>query len=240
VKTQTVEYSSGKVRSVGYLTWDETQEGPRPGVIVFPEAFGLNGHARVRVDRLARLGYVALGADILGEGAIYNDMARLGPAIGALYNDRAEWRARVRGAYDALMGQSMVDRNKTAAIGFCFGGTCCVELARTGVPLSAISTFHSGLVAELPEDAGKIRARILVCHGDKDPLVKREHIDAFMTEMRRDNVDWQFNYYGVAAHSFTDETAGERGNPAFAYSKLSEDRSWAAMRHLFEEVFATS
>jgi dienelactone hydrolase len=237
MKTQTVEYKCGKVSARGYLTWDESLRGPRPGVVVFPEAFGLNEHARERADRLARLGYVALGADILGEGAILNDTAQLGPAIGALYNDRVELRARLQAGFQMLLAQPDVDRKRTAAIGFCFGGTCAVELARSGAELAAIATFHAGLMPELPEDAGRIRAKVLVCHGDKDPLVKREAIDAFMADMRRDKVDWQFVYYGVAAHSFTDPTADQRGSPAFAYSKVTEDRSWAAMRHLFDEVF---
>jgi dienelactone hydrolase len=238
MKTQTVEYKCGKVTARGYLTFDESLKGPRPGVVVFPEAFGLNDHARERADRLAKLGYVALGADILGDGAILTDMAQLGPAIGGLYNDRAELRARLQAGLQMLLSQPNVDAKRTAAIGFCFGGTCAVELARTGADLAAIATFHAGLLPELPGDEGKIRSKVLVCHGDQDPLLKREVIDAFMAEMRRDKIDWQFVYYGIAAHSFTDPTADQRGSPMFAYSKLTEERSWAAMRHLFDEVFA--
>jgi dienelactone hydrolase len=185
VKTQELVYTAGKVRAVGYLAWDETLKDRRPGVVVFPEAFGLNDHARERADRLARLGYVALAADVNGDGAVYHDMAQLRPVIGGLYGDRAEWRARARAA----------------------------------------------------EDEGRLHAKVLVCHGDKDPIVTKEGIDTFLAELRRDNVDWQFTYHGKAAHSFTDPTADQRNSPAFAYSKLAEDRSWAAMRHLFEEVF---
>jgi dienelactone hydrolase len=237
VKTQELVYTAGKVRAVGYLAWDETLKDRRPGVVVFPEAFGLNDHARERADRLARLGYVALAADVNGDGAVYHDMAQLRPVIGGLYGDRAEWRARARAALDALVGQSQVDSKRLAAIGFCFGGTTAIELARTGAPLGAITTFHAGLNAGLPEDEGRLHAKVLVCHGDKDPIVTKEGIDTFLAELRRDNVDWQFTYHGKAAHSFTDPTADQRNSPAFAYSKLAEDRSWAAMRHLFEEVF---
>jgi dienelactone hydrolase len=238
VKTQELVYTAGKVRAVGYLAWDEKLKDRRPGVVVFPEAFGLNDHARERADRLAQLGYVALAADTNGEGAVYNDMAQLRPVIGGLYNDRVEWRSRARAALDALASQPQVDSKRLAAIGFCFGGTTALELARTGAPLTAITAFHAGLQAGLPEDQGRIRAKVLVCHGDKDPLMNKEVIDAVMTELRRDNVDWQFIYYGQAAHSFTDPTADQRNAPAFAYSKLAEERSWAAMRHLFEEAFA--
>src|SRR5208282_6607538 len=139
-----LDYTNGKTKFVGHLVWDETKTGRRPGVLVFPEAFGLNDHARQRAERLAQLGFVALAVDPHGEAALFNDMASLGPAIRALYADRAEWRSRARAAFDALIAQPAVDGGKTAAIGFCFGGTTCLELARSGAPLAAIATFHAG------------------------------------------------------------------------------------------------
>jgi dienelactone hydrolase len=217
--------------------WDETKTGRRPGVVVFPEAFGLNDHARQRAERLASLGFVALAADPHGEGAVLKDMAALGPVIGALYADRAEWRSRARAAFDALVALPNVDASRIAAIGFCFGGTTCLELARSGAALAAIATFHAGLLPELAEDAGRIRAKVLVCHGAEDPLMKKETIDTVMTEFRRDKIDWQFIYYGNAAHSFTDPEADLRKVPGFAYNKVAEDRSWAAMRQLFDDAF---
>jgi dienelactone hydrolase len=109
---------------------------------------------------------------------------------------------------------------------------------RSGAPLAAVATFHSGLLPELPEDAGRVRARLLVCHGAEDPLVKNEAIDALMAELRRDKVDWQFIHYGNAAHSFTDPEADQRKMPGMAYDMRAEARSWTAMRHLFDEAFA--
>lgn len=237
MKTQKLEYTNGTKKFIGQLVWDETKSGKRPGVVVFPEAFGLNDHARIHAERLAQLGYVALAADPHGDGAVINDMAVLGPAMQALFTDRAEWRSRARAALDALVAQPQVDAGKTAAIGFCFGGTTCFELARSGAPLAAIATFHAGLLPGLPEDAGRMRAKVLVCHGAEDPLVKKEAIEAVMAELRRDKVDWQFGYYGSAAHSFTDPDADKRNTPGFGYNKQAEDRSWAAMRHLFDEAF---
>ena len=239
MKSTSIEYTNGKQTFIGYLTWDETQTGKRPGVVVFPEAFGLNAHARERADRLAKLGYVALGADFHGDGKVFNDLAALRPSMQALYGDRAEWRSRAQAALDTLVAQPQVDGNRTAAIGFCFGGTTALELARSGAPLSAITTFHAGLLPGLPEDAGRIRAKVLICHGAEDPLVQKETIDAVMNEFRRDKTDWQFIYYGNTFHSFTEPEADKRsGNvPTFAYSKKAEERSWAAMRHLFEESF---
>lgn len=237
MQTKKLDYTDGKTNFVGHLAWDETQTGRRPGVVVFPEAFGLNDHARQRAERLAQLGYVALAADPHGEATLLNDMARLGPAIKALYADRAEWRSRARSALDALIAQPTVDGSKTAAIGFCFGGATCLELARGGAALVAVATFHAGLLQELPEDAGQIRAKLLICHGAEDPLMKQETVDTVMAEFRRDKVDWQFIYYGNAAHSFTDPAADLRNAPGFAYNKVAEERSWAAMRQLFDEAF---
>jgi dienelactone hydrolase len=237
VKRMNVEYTDGKTKFVGQLVWDERQSGKRPGIVVFPEAFGLNDHARQRAERLAQLGYVALAADPHGEGAVFDDLATVMPKLQILYADRATWRARARAALDALVKQPQVDESKTAAIGFCFGGTTCFELGRTGAQLSAIATFHAGLLAELPEDAGRMRAKVLVCHGADDPLVQGEAVNAVMGELRRDKVDWQFNYFGNAVHSFTDPEADKRNVPGVAYNKQAEERSWAAMCHFFGEAF---
>jgi dienelactone hydrolase len=238
MRTQKIEYTNGKTKFIGHLVWDDTRSGRLPGIVVFPEAFGLNDHARQKAERLAQLGYVALAADPHGEGAVYSDMATLGPKMQALYADRAEWRSRARAALNALVAQPQVDSGRTAAIGFCFGGTTCFELARDGAPLSAIATFHAGLVPGLPEDAGRIHAKVLVCHGAEDPLVKKEVIDAVMAELRRDKVDWQFIYHGNTGHSFTDREADKRNMPGFGYNGAAEERSWAAMRCVFDEAFA--
>jgi dienelactone hydrolase len=238
MKTQKLEYTSGATRLLGELFWDAARTDRRPGVLVFPEAFGLNDHARERARRLADLGFVALAADLHGEGRVYPDLASLRPAITALYEDRVKWRGIARAARDALVAQPQVDADRIAAIGFCFGGATCFELARTGAPVSAIVTFHAGLTTELPGDAGRIRAKVLVCHGAEDPIAKKEAIDAVVAELRRDKVDWQLVHYGNAAHSFTEPAADARGMPGFAYNATVTSRSWKLMRDLFEEAFA--
>jgi dienelactone hydrolase len=240
MKTQQLKYSNGKKNFIGHLAWNEAQQGARPGIIVFPEAFGLGEHARERANRLAQAGYVALAADLHGDGVVHKDLAAVGPAIQALYGNRDDWRSMATAALDALLAQPNVDRNRIGAIGFCFGGTTCLELVRTGAAVGAIATFHAGLNVGLPEDAGRIRAKVLVNHGAEDPLVKPEAIDAFMAEMRRDKVDWQLVYHGNTVHSFTEPAADSRGAlQSFAYSKNAEARSWAAMRNLFDETFGS-
>lgn len=232
-----IEYTDGNTRFIGELHCDESRDGKRPGVIVFPEAFGLGDHARERARRLAELGYVALAADLLGDGALHPDIASVAPAMQALFADRAMWRGRARAALDTLLAQPQVDAARVAAIGFCFGGATALELARSGAPLAAIATFHAGLMAELPGDAGHNRAGVLICHGADDPLVKREIIDGVMAEFRRDRVDWQFIHYGNAAHSFTEPAAAQRDIPGLAYEERADRRSWRAMCALFDELF---
>lgn len=238
MKNREIRYTDGRTQFAGEFHWDDGRSGTRPGVVVFPEAFGLNDHARERARRLAALGYAALAADLHGDARLIDDMEKLRPRMEGLFGDRAGWRALARAALDTLVAQPEVDGDRLAAIGFCFGGTTSLELARSGAPLAATVTFHAGLLPELPEDAGKIRGRVLVCHGAEDPLVQKEAIDAVMGEWRRDGVDWQFTFYGKAAHSFTDPEADARGMPGLAYEPLTESRSWTAMRNLFDEVFS--
>jgi len=238
MKQQTLEYGAGPRKFIGRLIWDETLGAPRPGVLVFPEAFGLNEHAIERAECLARLGYVALAADPHGDGKVFDDLPSVRPAILALYGDRALWRARAQAAFDALAAQPQVDRSRIAAIGFCFGGSTCLELARSGAPLVAITTFHAGVMPEQEGDAGRIRGRVLICHGAEDPVVQKEALDAVIGELRRDGVDWQLHSYGGAAHSFTDPAADARNAPGFGYHAQADRRSWAAMCALFEEAFA--
>jgi dienelactone hydrolase len=238
LKTQKLPYSDGKSTYIGYLAIDEQVSGRRPGVVVFPDAFGLADHARQRAERLALLGYAALAADMNGDGRVTDDMATVGPSIRSLYADRAEWRRRARAALSALLAQPQVDSQRVAAIGFCFGGTTALELARSGAALAAIATFHAGLLPEMAEDAGCIRARVLICNGAEDPLVTKEAIEAVVAELRRDKIDWQFVQYGNAVHGFTDPEAHRRNRAELAYEPRAEARSWAAMCRLLEEAFS--
>jgi len=237
MQSKQVEYSYGRTKLIGEYFRDEQAGGKRPGVVVFAEAFGLNDHAREHARKLVDLGYVAFCADMNGNGTVYTDMAQLGPVMQGLFADRAEWRGRARAALETLTAQAGVDTQRLAAIGFCFGGTTALELARSGAPLGAVATFHAGLIAGLPEDAGRVRARVLICHGAEDPLVKKDVLDAVMQEFRRDRTDWQVVFYGNTVHSFTNRTRTDGSNPALAYNAPVAARSWAAMKHLFEESF---
>jgi len=211
--------------------------GPRPGVLVFPEIFGLNDHATGRARRLAEMGYAALACDLHGDRAILAELSQAQKVSSAMRENPLRNRARATPALAAFTARPEVDSNKIAAIGFCFGGTMALELARGGADLRAIVGFHSGLATVRPQDAANIKGRVLVCIGADDPGIPPEQRAAFEAEMRAASVPWEMHLYGNTVHSFTNPEAGKLGRPAMARYDARADRvSWAAMAALFDEV----
>lgn len=238
MKTETVEYRDGDVTLRGYVAFDDQKAGKRPGVLVMPEAFGLGPQAKNRAEMLAALGYVALAGDPYGDGLVLADLQEAVKRATALFADPAKTRQRARAALDKLASLPQVDPNRLAAIGYCMGGTFSLELARDGTPLKGVVSFHGGLATQRPGAAGQVKARILVCTGADDPFVPAAQVNAFEEEMTKSGADWQVVSYGGTVHSFTNPEAGKIGNPALAYNKLSDERSWKAMKSFFEEIFA--
>ena len=211
--------------------------GRRPGVLVFPEAFGLGDHALGRAERLAGMGYVALACDLHGDGLLVDDLATAIELLQPMYADPAKTRARAAAGLAALCARPEVDPSRIAAIGFCFGGTMALELARSGAAIQAVVGFHSGLRTVAPAAAGAIAARILVCIGADDPFIPPEQRADFEAEMRAADADWQMHLYGGTVHSFTNRAAAKVGKPdAVRYDALADARSWAAMEALFGET----
>lgn len=237
MNTETLTYEADGLHMVSRLYYDGRGEA-RPGVLVFPEAFGLGEHAKSRAERLAGLGYVALACDLHGEGRVFSDLGEVMPLIEALRADPLRTRARASAALDALKGRAEVDASKVAAIGFCFGGTMALELARGGAEVAGVVGFHSGLATARPEDAKNVRGKVLVCIGADDPAIPLEQRQAFEQEMRDGQVDWQMNLYGGVVHSFTNPEAGRLGRPETArYDARADARSWAEMLAFFGEIF---
>lgn len=230
-----IEYTHDGTRLVGHLVVDDDRDGRRPAVLVAHDAGGLDDHARRTAGRLAELGYVALALDYYGSGE------RLAPEqVSARFGELAGDVPRIRGlaqaGLDVLVASEYADPSRVAAIGYCFGGTLCLELARSGARLSAVVGFHSGLSTARPEDAGSITGKVLVCIGADDPIIPPEQRLAFEDEMRAGGVDWQMHLYGGAVHSFTNPAA-DGSNPAIRYDQRADERSWRAMQDLFAEVF---
>jgi dienelactone hydrolase len=214
--------------------------GSAPGVLVFPEAFGLSDHAMHKAERLAQeLGYVALACDLWGERGQLTSMDQVMAGLGALSADVPGLRARVTEPMKALAAQSGVDGSRIAAIGYCFGGTMAFELA-TCSDIKAAVGVHSGLqVPSLERDAGKITAKIMALLGADDPGIGPEARAAFTGHLTAAKVDWQMTLYGGVVHSFTNPKADAMGAPGFLrYDARADKRSWAQTAALLEEAFA--
>jgi dienelactone hydrolase len=218
----------------------EPRSGTRAGVLVYPEAYGLNQHALERAERLASLGYVALACDLHGGARVVEDLGQSIKMLDPLYADPSKTRARAIGGFKSLAARPKVDSARIGTIGFCFGGTMSLELARSGADIKAVVGFHSGLGTVAPKtDAKAIQARILVCIGGDDPFIPLEQRAAFESEMRDAGVDWQINVYGNTVHSFTNPTAANAKRPnAVRYSEEADRRSWKAMQNFLEEAIA--
>lgn len=237
VQTKLVEYKLGDTTMEGYLAWDDAIKGKRPGVLVVHAWMGLDDNAKKRADMLAGLGYVAFAADVYGKGVRPASVDEAGKLAGQLKKDRKLLRERVNAGFAELLKQPNVDAARTAAIGFCFGGTTVLELARSGTKLGGVVTFHGGLDSPAPADAKNIKSKILVLHGAADPYEQPADFTAFQKELSDAKVDWQLISYGGAVHCFTDQTAGTDPSKGCAYDPVADARSWAAMRAFFEEIF---
>lgn len=237
MQTATVDYRDGAVALRGYMAWDETQTGRRPGVLVMPGGFGLGRDAKGRAEMLARMGYVALAADIYGDGLEFDDLKEVMKRVTELRADTVGFRRRARVALDRLAALPQVDPACLAAIGYCLGGTFVLELARDGAPLLGVVTFHGGLETKAPAALGAVKAKLLVLTGADDPTVPLAHVNAFAEEMTRAGADWQIVTYSGTKHGFTYAEAAKRGIDWIEYKKSTDERSWAAMRAFFAEIF---
>jgi dienelactone hydrolase len=235
---QELRYEADGLEMVGSLH-RPAGGGSAPGVLVFPEAFGLGDHAIEVAERIAHeLGYAALACDLHGGRRILG-MTEVGEALGPLRTDPARVRGRVGGALQALLEEAGVDAARVAAIGFCFGGTLAFELALSGADLKAAIGFHSGLQVTSPQDAHRIRGKVMALLGAEDPGIPAEQREAFQRMLTAAGVDWQMTLYGGVVHSFTNREADRMGRPEFArYDARADRRAWVQMAELLEEVFS--
>jgi dienelactone hydrolase len=239
IKTNVLTYEADGVRMMGYLAIDDARAGARPAILIAPEAPGLDDYNRERCRRLAELGLVALALDFNGEGYVFTDRDRMMASVQAFMAEPLRVRARAEAALAALRSQSGVDASRMAAIGYCFGGTIALELARGGADIKAVVAFHAGLSTARPQDAKNIRAKILVCNGADDPIVPADQRRAFEQEMTAGQVDWRLYLHGGVGHAFTRRGSEALGLPGFGYNKLADERSWRAMWELFSETLGT-
>ncbi len=233
----TVEYKDKDTVLQGYFAVPKDVGTTTPGVLVIPDWMGVSAHYLRIADRLAAMGYVALVADMYGKG-VRPKNGEEAAALAAKYKaDRKLMRERGQAALDELKKDPHVDPGRVAAIGYCFGGTGVLELARSGAPLAGVVSFHGGLATPNPADARNIEGSVLVLHGADDPFVPPTEVAAFQEEMRKAKKDWQMHIYGNAVHAFTVPSAGNDPSKGVAYNAKADTRSWEAMKMFFNEIF---
>ena len=237
IKTDDILYTDGPVNLNGFAAYEDGRSDKRPGVLVVHEAWGLGEHVIQRAKMLADLGYVAFAADMFGDRRQVTKREEAMALIGDLRAHPPKLRARVRAALTALAAMPQVDSSRLGAIGFCFGGTAVLELARDSADVAGVVSFHGGLETQMPAVAGEVKARILVCNGADDPMIPPKQVEAFEDEMKKASAKYRVINYPGAVHGFTNPKADGSIAPGILYNKNADGQSWTAMRAFFEEVF---
>lgn len=237
IHTETIDYQLGGTTLEGLLAYDDSWQGKRPGILIVHQWQGITAYEEMRAKMLARMGYVAFCADVYGKGIRPKTVQEAGAQAGKLKSDRALLRARVNAGLDELKRNPYVDPNRLAAIGYCFGGTAAIELARSGAKLNGVVSFHGGLDSPNPAVGKNIKCKLLILAGADDPFEKPEDLAAFEKEMRDSKVDWQIVFYGGAVHAFTQSDVDKLNLPGAKYNERADKRSWQAMKDFFAEMF---
>jgi len=232
----TLEYSAGDTLCKGIYFTPKDADGPLPIVLVCHAWDGLNQEVRDKASKLAEAGYIAFAIDVLGNGKIMTDFADLMPTLTPFFADRGMLLQRMQAALTAAKTIPGADLSRIGAMGYCFGGTAVLDLARAGGDdLKGVVSFHGGLEGNTLDNPKKLNVKLLVLHGEDDPLVPPEQVAAFKAEMTAKQADWQLHAYSHTVHAFTRPDAND---PAFGavYNPVADRRSWQAMLNFFEEV----
>ena len=240
IVSEKVEYKEGANTLEGFIVYDSAKaSGAKklPGLVIVHDWMGIGDYVKMRADQLAGLGYVAFVADIYGQGVHPKD-AKEAASLAGKYKegDRKVLRKRAEAAFNELKNHKNVDAANISAMGYCFGGTTVLEMARMGLPLKGVLSFHGGLQSANTADAKNIKAKLLIMHGAIDPYVKVDEVLAFQKEMNEANVDYQFIVYSSAVHAFTEKHAGSDIKTGAAYNEIADKRSFAAMKTFLTEL----
>lgn len=236
MSTTPLRYSADGQSFCGQLACPDVP-GKVPGILIFAEAPGVGPHVIRRAAALAQMNYVALAADVHGDGVVFDDPTTMRAHIDVLKSQPERLALRLQASLQALAQVPQVDPERMLVIGYCFGGWCALELARTGAPLKGVAVFHGALIPSLANSAQQIQGKVLVCSGAADPLVPAAQISAFTEEVSAAGIDWQIHLYGATGHGFTSPEAGNNPRPGFGYSPSADHRSWAALSLFLSEIF---
>jgi dienelactone hydrolase len=237
---EAVQYKVGDTTFKGYLAYDNRSKKKRPGILVVHEWWGQNEYARTRARDLAKLGYVALSLDMYGDGKVASHPKEAGAFAGQVKQNMPAAKERFLAARKVLIEHSLTDPNRIGAVGYCFGGGIVLEMARMGVDLDGVVSFHGSLGTANPARKGEVKAKVLVLHGASDPFVKPEQIQAFKKEMSNAGVDYRFIEYPNAKHAFTNPAATENGKKfgiPLEYNKSADRKSWKEMKKFLKKIF---
>jgi dienelactone hydrolase len=236
LQKQAVPYSAGADKMEGFLVYDDAVTKPKGAILIVHDWMGLREHTKMKAEQLAQMGYVAFAVDIYGKGKNPKNSAEAATLAGKYKGDRTLLRSHIRAAYDKLLTEKNVDPKKVIAIGYCFGGTTALELARSGVPLAGTAVFHAGLDSPTPADAKNIKGPVLVMHGADDPYVPAAEVAAFKKEMKDGNVKLTFVAYPGAVHAFTIPEAGSDNSKGAAYNADADKKSWAEFTKFLKKL----
>jgi dienelactone hydrolase len=239
LQTRTLTYQQGGVTLSGYLAYDDAVTGRRPGILLVHEWWGLNDYVRSRAEQLAGMGYVAFAVDMYGQGKQTRHPQQAGEWSKAIMQNQDLWRERASAGLAVLTQQPQTDPDRTAAIGYCFGGATVQQLAYSGADLKGVVSFHGSLQQPPAEAAGQTAPKILILHGAEDDFVQPEQLQSYLTGMARSGLDFQMIIYSRAKHGFTNPNAGAYGIPALEYSPEADRRSWDHMRLFFDALFSS-
>jgi len=234
---QIVTFTHDGVELVGEMAVPKTP-GPHPAVMVIHNAHGLGEQMRERARALAQLGYVAVATDMYGGGKYFSDPKAAGAVLMELVSAPQRLRARSVAWYEQLQSRAEVDPQRIAAIGFCFGGQCVLELARSGADAKAIISYHGLLSTAMPAEPGAIKGQVAIYTGAKDPYAPTEHVEALRQELSTAGAHFQITVFNDAFHAFTDPHAGEMGRAGIAYDAIADRVSWAGTLALLEETIS--
>lgn len=237
IEIRSVEYQAGEITCRGIVAIDTSSQEKRPGILVVPEWWGINDYVTSRATQLASMGYVAFVADMYGDGRVTTSSEEAGKWATAVKDDRPLMRARAEAALAQLKAQPETDSTKTAAIGYCFGGTTVLEMARDNADVLGVASFHGGLEPGNAATAEKINPKVLVLHGAADRAISDAQLIAFMDEMDKAGADWYLVAYGHAVHTFTNPATGNDPSTNVAYNEQADKRSWREMQAFLKELF---
>ena len=237
VQSTTLSYRDGETELTGHLYWDDSVTGKRPGVLVVHEWWGLNDYARERASKLAGMGYVAFALDMYGGDKVTRHPAQAQEWMQATTANTEAWRTRALKGLEQLRANELTDTDRIAAIGYCFGGATVMHMAYAGADLKGVVSFHGSLPLPGPNEAEKIKGKVLIEHGYSDAFIPLERVEAFEAALSNAGVMYTFNGHVGARHAFTNPEADSFGIENLKYDPAADKASWNSMQALFREIF---